>query len=249
MADVNRSSNTPPPQPLRGGATKASGFTLIEILVALAIFGSLLTFVFRLLDQVTHTQQLVDERQGQLAIANSILDRLSRELQLAQKNNNTPLMARPLSGVTAGGKTMFFIGQQNKLSNDLRGDTITFMVLEGGQALPGRPAPQGAVQITYRMAPDPDKDGEFILVREESPFVVNSGNPAIPAQGRTPAPIANKLLSFQASYLVGSTDTWTSEWGQRTSDPMPSMIAFIFTVAGNDGGKPKTFFSSVVINS
>ena len=147
------------------------GFTLIEILIALSIFAVLLTFLLQFITRTTTTQHLVTERQNQLIIGQSLLNRLHKELQLVDDNNSRSLMPIPLSGIQNKGRSVYFRGIATNLDNGKRGDTVSFLAVDAGQSFPGRRPSQSIVQITYRVAPDPEHINSFVLVRDETPFI------------------------------------------------------------------------------
>jgi len=221
-----------------------SGFTLIEILLALSIFAVLLTFLLQFITRTTTTQHLVTERQNQLLIGQSLLNRLHKELQLVDDNNSRSLMPIPLSGAQSKGRSIYFRGMAINLDNGKRGDTVSFLAVDAGQSLPGRRPSQGVMQITYRVAPDPDNINSFVLVRDETPFNADIDTAM---QDRITFPIAHNLLSFQMSYLHDDSNSWRQDWGSKVDERLPHVVSVVFTVAGADGGPAKTFFSTISI--
>jgi prepilin-type N-terminal cleavage/methylation domain-containing protein len=229
------------------------GFTLIEIVLALAILSLIVTVSYQLLSSVTEAKRILDQNRDAQFIGNSILARLTRELQLA--DNGKPLL--PQCGTTEDpnqppiGSQINMIGEQSSVGIGARGDTITFLAREGGQYVPDGGTHTGTVQITYRVAKDPEQSSmsgnqpTYLLIRDEMPYRRPQTRACTQA---IRFPVANNVLSFEMSYYDRRSDSWNDTWGRDRLVKLPQVIQFRLKLLGPDG-YPRVYTSAVAIRS
>jgi prepilin-type N-terminal cleavage/methylation domain-containing protein len=238
---------------MRSSPFRNSGFTLIEVVLALAILSLIVTVSYQLLSSVSEAKRLLDLNRDAQFIGNSILSRLTRELQLA--DNGKPLL--PPCGTSEDpnqqptGSQINLIGEPSSVGIGARGDTVTFLAREGGQYIPDGGTHTGTVQISYRVAKDPEQSslsGEqptFLLIRDEMPY----RRPQTRACSQAIRfPVANNVLSFEMSYYDRRTDTWSESWGRERLVKLPQLIQFRLKLLGPDG-YPRVYTSAVAIRS
>lgn len=68
----------------------SAGFTLIEIVIAVSILAAIVGVAYGSLTSIMRSKKLLDEERDLRAVANSVLTRMTRELQLAY--SGVPLM-------------------------------------------------------------------------------------------------------------------------------------------------------------
>lgn len=206
-------------------ALRNTGFTLLEVVFSIAILAIIASMTYGSLQQIMLSKKVLDDGRDARFIANSLLNRVTRELQLANDQNRL-LPDSAGSNLTAL-RPDRLIGRKVDLPNGRRGDQITFLALEAGQYLPDGGRHSGQVQISYRVEPDPDvKSGEparYMLIREETPHTT----PYDKALQRTVAfPITRDLVSFRLEYFSPRADQWLEEWDAQVPDRLPSLIRF-----------------------
>ena len=59
----------------------SSGFTLVELVIAISILSVILTVAYSSLSYIIRTKKLLDDRRDVSAVANAVLLRVSREIQ------------------------------------------------------------------------------------------------------------------------------------------------------------------------
>jgi len=65
-----------------GGLRDQKGFTLVEIVVAISILTIMLGIAFDALFQIGRTKRALDDERDAALVANAVLGRMTRELQL-----------------------------------------------------------------------------------------------------------------------------------------------------------------------
>lgn len=231
-------------------ATSASGFTLLEVALAIAVLAVMIVINYKTIKGLIEAKLLLDDKRDGMFIANSILTRIARELQLTVNTqdllNCSALGASPAAaasagmsgtgaaagsppGTPAGGGAPKFLADSSGGSTMGGGTTLTFIAKEAGQYLPDRGMHSGLVQITYRMAVDPDQRSQpqgqrsFVLVREELPYRLPA---ARACKGVLRFPITKNLLNLEFQFYDPSTKEWVTSWDGARSVRVPEIIQF-----------------------
>ena len=211
---------------IRGRAFRSSGFTLIEVLLSLVILVGITTITWRSLSGIMRTRQLLDDQRLMDATANSLILRLTRELQLADDSRTLVKSAAENDPALAGKK---LYGTRREMHRGRPADGIVFMARNGAQYVAGSEVSAGIVQISYRVAEDPEQpdslESTYYLIRDETPDV----RPVEKALQRTITfPITNRLLSLSFRYHEAEEDQWLESWDAEGLTSLPSMIEFTF---------------------
>lgn len=250
----------PGPHRRRPRPDQQHGFTLVEVILAIAILAVMMTLNYRILKGITQAKRLIDDRREGMFIANSVLTRMSKELQLAVKrpllpppgtspgvgsSSSTP--PPPPSGsddpnVPAPGRQPYLSGK-----NDIEGTSIVFMAKDAAQFIPGGGTSAGVVQITYRTAKDPENNDRdtLSLVREEIPNV----KPV--AKGYKNAlrfPITNNLVSLSFRFYDNQDKQWIPSWDSSHATRLPEIIEYTITLKSALGAM-QTYTSAVKVGA
>ena len=211
-------------------STRQRGFTLVELVIAVSILTIVLSVAYSTLSYVIRTKKLIDDRQEIAAIANAVLLRMSREIQLATEIDLLP----PPGGHPPGKTVPSLRGTKNNLAAN-RGDTLEFMAEEGGQYIPEGLANTGTVMIRYRVEKDPDSPkgapSSYLLIRDEVPDI---RPPSKAWEKLMTFPIAKNVVRLQFSYYNGVDRKWVEEWDPPTKD-LPSLIRMVLTIRSPAG--------------
>ncbi|MEZ4754742.1 MAG: prepilin-type N-terminal cleavage/methylation domain-containing protein [Bdellovibrionota bacterium] len=226
---------------------KSRGFTLTEIMISLGIMSVVMITAYGALRQITQSKTILDESRASQKMANAVLSRITREMQLAF--DGVPIMPPKNDPTKKFPSTTNLIGETKKIGDQERGDSIRFIALEGGQYLPDGGTHSGLVQIQYRVEPDPD-DKEihgqklFYLVREETPYI----RPFEEAYKNFTMtfPITKQLAYFTLSYYDSETEKWYDVWGTQKQNELPALIFFSLGIV-TPSGKVESFTSLVPI--
>ncbi len=198
----------------------AAGFTLIEIVIALGISVLIFSVMYGSLRQMMRTKALLDDERDLGAVANAVIDRLTRELQLTTYQQKLMPQRGDLQHKYADDVHM--IGKHETLSNGESGDSLVFMANEGGQYVHNGVTHSGLVQIGYRAAPDPESpdDEGYYLVRDETPF---SPNYDTAYEKLMTFPVTRSLAGLEFAYYDGKS--WHNEWSEE-QHKLPRLVKF-----------------------
>ena len=218
---------------------RQNGFTLIELVVAISILAIMMGMAYTALSNLTKAKIALDDTRETRIAAGAILERITRELQLAfNQVSILPPRDRPNEVVP---QKVSLTGQSESLDGGGTADTITFVALEGGQYVPDGSSHVGLVQITYRLASDPEapmnqgpsQERQYLLIREETPIL----RPAEKAYEKIMVfPIANNVTELKFRYYNSKEDAWVDSWGKEGApDGLPKMVKFGLSVRSPNG--------------
>jgi type II secretion system protein J len=220
----------------RVGSQRARGFTLVEVVISVAILVVLATIGYGAMRQILITKNLLDDERDVALIQNAVLNRLTRELQLAVALESSPLLPDRDQLSKKNPARLAMKSTSDQLSNGNAGDSLTFLALEGGQYLPDGGGHTGLVQITYRVAEDPDNpnpsEGPYLLIREETPYL----RPAERAYKKSMIfPVCKNLQALRLRFFDADEDAWTSTWGSESRQGLPALIKFSLQFSSPSG--------------
>jgi len=204
-----------------------AGFTLIEVIMAIAILAIILSITYSGLNQILRSKSLLDDRRENAAMAHAVLDRMTREFQLAYSGQGL-LPRKDDENQQRMPSDFNMIGEQKGLSNGKRGDTIVFMALEAGQYLPDGGTHSGLVQLIYRVEENPEiadtaPTKTYLLIREETPVIT----PLEKAFSKSMIfPVTENLVSLEYRYFDTEEDKFIDSWNPEQNRKLPSQLEF-----------------------
>ncbi len=194
------------------------GFTLLEVVVAIAIMGLIGMLTFETIASALDTRDMLEEEDRSNQSARVALDRLRRDLRVAYLTTNT-------SAVNTY-RTQFI----GKNSNP---DQLWFTTLSHHRLYrESRECDQ--TEVTYWTEDDPTMDGAKVLLRREAPRIDQE-----PEKGGLIAPLAYNLKDISFRYINPKTNEWLEEWDSTGVDqanelPRAVQIAMVFLVGDPD---------------
>lgn len=207
------------------------GFTLIEIILAIAILSVIVVVNYNMITNMVETKSEIDDQRQMVFVANSVLGRLTRELQLAGKDHRLP---PPCDNPTAQRQNAVLIGQNGGQGSE--GPSITFSAKDAGQYVHNGNSHSGAVQIKYSVAPDPDKKGDkdagLLLVREEIP---NRPPFDVACKDAIRFPITTSLTNLEFKFFDKRSGDWSSDWTGQKSANLPDILQFTVWLKSSKG--------------
>ncbi len=216
-----------------------SGFTLIEILLAVGILGFIMSISYGAIGSIVRTKRILEDEQEIERIDHVLVRRLTQEFQLSYPGIPRLPPRDNLDERFHSNDNM--LGEEDSLSNGRPGDSITFVALSAGQYfMEGKNANAGLVQISYRVLEDPEREKEedypvYSLVREEVPYT----RPFDTVYDQAVRfPLVEIVESFQLEYFDIKSETWTRTWGDGDRTGLPAMIRFTIEVRSPEG-KPR----------
>ena len=134
--------------------TKSAGFTMIELMLAMAIFAFITTIMWGSFSQTASTKKTIQSEQDRAHTVRVALTRMARELEMAylSDNENTAITNR---------RTFFVASARADV------DEVTFASF-AHQRLRAGAAEGDSALISYYGAPDPDNRRVLNLMRRET---------------------------------------------------------------------------------
>jgi hypothetical protein len=209
--------------------------------MALGILSVMVLLNYGIIKSLVESKVEIDDRRQAIFVANSVLNRLTRELQLAGKD---PKLPPPCDGSSTARSNAVLIGEGGSASGG-KGASLTFSAKEAGQFMINGGTHSGAVQLTYRVAPDTDENnqstGGVVLLREEIP---NRQPFQLACKDIIRFPITNKLVNIQFMYYDKKAQSWESSWTEQRSSTLPDAIQVSVTLK-SDRGNVQTYTTAV----
>ena len=207
--------------------SRAAGFTLLEILVAVFIMAMVLTFAFEAYRGIERAYSRVGSSPSRDRAARIVLDRLERELVgsvLIQREEGADPLLHPY----------FFFGETKPYA-DSEGDTIRFVTRTPLRA-PGAP-PVGLEVVTYGAVPAKSGPG-LSLIRQAEPLPSQLEKEVTWAK---PDIVADNVALFLARYHSDddqASEAWDSTGAERL-DQLPKEIVVTVSLWETDAnGQP-----------
>ena len=215
-------------------AVKAAGFTMIEVLMALAILSFVTTILWGTFTQTATIKKRTEAAQDRSHSARVALMRMSREIEMAfLSDSENPAIAEK--------RTMF----TSTPSRDV--DELVFSWM-GRQRLRGD-VPEGDTSVVmYYVEPDPDDRSVLNLLRRETRRLDAVDPKTLPGESYVLCPgVARLKFSFYDFQKRAWREDWTT-MGANAFDYLPSHVRITLVLYDdNDSGKTSTYSSSARI--
>lgn len=224
------------------------GFTLVELLLAIALLVVVLSVTYSSLHSIITTKIILEDQRESRQIANATLLRLTRELQLASEGIARLPSKNNLKKPNHSSDNL--LGEQESIGGKTF-SKITFVAHSGGQYIPDGGTHVGIVQITYvvrenleNQNPDPEKR-TYTLVREEVPYI----RPFEKAYEKQMIfPLTNRLIGLDFRYYDSVQAEWHESWGGETTNKLPSMVEFTLRLR-SERGKIDSYTTTVALRT
>jgi general secretion pathway protein J len=191
-------------------SSPAKGFTLVEILIAVAITSFLLMAVYGIFTSVSHAKRRLDTDGQGYHQARVLFDRLGRELRGTYVNRKTI--------------GTLFRGGTNERGNLFLDLTTTAHTPQGGTGA-------GIVVVRYELLDDRENEvSHKILIRRESPLFHDAENQA---EG---SPLATGIEEMTLGFFDGQS--WLSEWDDRNGSALPQRVSIFLKIAMGERSVP-----------
>jgi general secretion pathway protein J len=190
------------------------GFSLLEVVVALAIMGLIGMLTFETIASALDTRDILEEEDRANQSARVALDRLRRDLRVAYLTSNTSAVNTYRTQFIGPDQLWFTTLSHHRLFHESRECDQT--------------------EVTYWTEDDPTMSGAKVLLRREAPRIDQE-----PEKSGLIAPLAYNLKEVEFRYINPKTNEWVEEWdstGVDTANKLPRavQVALVFLVADPD---------------
>lgn len=208
----------PPLSSRRAIARPSAGFTLLEVMIAVAILGLIMVMLAGSFHAIAGGRVQAQNRLAAMEEGRTIMTDLCHELRGTVQ---TPLIP----------SRVLMMGQAN-MTNNTPLDSITISTLDPShrRALEGFGAED---TVTYTESPNPDHAGWFLLLRSQASSLLGIGTGGDAA---VPVVLANNLISLHFRYFDGNS--WGEEWNSQSLPPgrqLPIAVSIDLVLAGPNG--------------
>jgi general secretion pathway protein J len=202
------------------GRARASGFTLIEVLLAMAILTFITTIMWGSFSQTATNKRALEATQDRLHTVRVALMRMAREIEMAYIANESSALTYTRTFLTS--------------SSQASVDELSFSAF-AHQRLRGGLAEGDTSVITYYGARDPDDARVTNLMRRETRRLQADDPKTLAGESYILCP---DVVSVKFSFYDYRRKEWEKEWNTHTvgADFVPSHVRITLTVY-DEGGK------------
>jgi prepilin-type N-terminal cleavage/methylation domain-containing protein len=205
-----------------------SGFTLIEVMLALALMALVTSILWGTIAQTAKVKKRIEAAEDRTHTVRVALMRMSREIEMAYQSNFESLG-------TQERRTMF----SGVSHNDF--DELTFSWF-GHQRLRADAAEGDTALVRYFSQPDPDDYSQTNLMRRETRRLEAKDPELIPGETYLLCPAVVRL---KFAYYDYQQKDWRDEWDTTKADGLqylPTQVRILLTVL-DERGQAVTFIS------
>ena len=203
------------------------GFTLLELIVSIAIFAIISSFVYGAYTGIDFTTSKVQKKIEFYQKARLILDRISNELEQAA----TP----PTSDATVN----YFIGTSDMTPDGKNADTLEFISRVNTSYVKESNKPS-LTRIYYSLevvSDSEEKEDYFSLVRKEDPFFYRQDE--MPEYGSELKGVEFLAHCEGINFEYYSGDAWLEDWDDQETPPQmgktPKAVRITLTLKDDEG--------------
>ena len=215
------------------------GFTLLEALIALVIFGIIMFAISNMLSTTLYAQTSVQRQQEESGAVRAVFSSLQRDLSAAYasgNNTNTVFIAGGGQSSSSGGGsrsasssliTLTTLAHRIQI-DDLTGDSSGSSSNRGASAASGIPQSDTAL-VRYDLDPQTNR-----LTRHS--ISVPSLSALIQAQPGIQDVLADNVRSLTLRFWDSTQNTWRTDWDYETQAPTPSATGAAANSGSGTGG-------------
>lgn len=193
------------------------GFTLIELMVALAVLAMISVFTWQTLSGALNARDILAFEDEFDRTARATMGRIRREVSLA-------FLTQHIQAINS--YRTVFVGR-----DDGETDQIWFATRSHRRTLAGSHE-SDQTEITLWCEPDPENSGRYMLLHREAPRIDH-----LPDKDGAIMPLARNVSRFDLRYLDPTNGEWQDEWdtqGAETPNRLPRAVQVVLTLLAED---------------
>ena len=188
----------------------SSGFTMIELMLALALFTFITTIMWGSFSQTANSKRAVQSEQERTHSVRVALMRMAREIEMAYMSDN--------ENTAIANRRTLFVGSARVDVDELMFSTFAHQRLRGGAA-------EGDTSlITYFGARDPDDRRILNLMRRETRRLQAEDPATLPGEAYILCPDVSKV---KFAYFDHKKKEWATDWSTLDASGMPYLPTHI----------------------
>ncbi len=206
-----------------------TGFTLLEILVSLAILAVLFTLVYGSFDATYRVSEQLEDQADSYRLARLGFYHLAKDLSMIYQTKPAPVTGQPPPSATAVTKAFFFSGEDRTRmidGTDYPDDSIRFSSVSHGRTLRDAPESDWAM-ISYGLE-------EGLLIHEA----------ALANERVIRNEIGEEVLGINFRYLNRTDKNWVDRWDSEMNKELPLAVEIELILRGN-GAAGRRFKTTV----
>ena len=209
------------------------GFTLIEILVAMAIFAFIALGTAGAVSRSLKVKKITEEQWDRIHAVRTALSIMTRDLYLAFHRQRPERMF----GSRVSDRERWF-----KSYFKAKEDHIFFTSLSHRKLYENRHESELS-EISYTLTPDPDRPDRKNITRRSSPYIDDN-----PEEGGKSQIILSNVKTAAFRFYSKKNDRWTTDWDTEHrdfGDQFPDAVEIKFTLLTKD--REKTYTTKVIL--
>jgi len=191
----------------------SKGFTLIEVLLAVAILAVLITVVYGSFSTASRNIQQAEERRDDTDLARALLSRMSDDI--ANAYVNTAMNSPTLLTIFFGKKEEVEGGEEK-----IRHDSINLTTLTNWRRPNTKETELWEVGYYFKENPESPEGQRYSLYRREK-RLLSRDSPAL--EGGDEYELSDRIESLQIRYYNGMSKQWVDEWDTRKIPVFPAV--------------------------
>ena len=199
----------------------SSGFTMIELMLALAIFGFITTIMWGSFSQTVNSKRVIQSEQERAHAVRVALMRMAREIEMTYVSDN--------ENTAIANRRTLFVGSPHADVDQLMFSTFAHQRLRAGAA-------EGDTSlITYYGARDPDDKRILNLMRRETRRLQAEDPNTLPGEGYILCP---DVARVKFAYYDHKKKEWATDWSTLDASGMqylPTHVRISLTIIDERG--------------
>ncbi len=188
----------------------SKGFTLLEVLIAVAIMAGIVTVIYTTFFTASNNVQQAEEIRDATDLVRTLMSTISNDIENAFVKTEMNYPNGLLQTIFYGKKVEPSTGTQKSRYDELYLTTLTNPVTG--------PKQTDLWEVGYYFKEKADGTG-YIMMRRVKPML-SKDSPALELQNSDEYPMTDRVKSLQLRYKGASTSkTWSDEWSSRTVLP------------------------------
>lgn len=193
--------------------SKDNGFSLLQVLISIAILASMSVMMWAALQQTSNAKRKGEASMDLYQSGRNATERLSKDISMAY------LSSHQFPQDNQNPRT-FFEGQSRGGA-----DSLAFSYF-GHRRLYEEAAESDTAVVFYQLQPDPNRANTFLLVRKETKRIQSIQPDALSTLPGSTEIVCDRVVRFELLYFDANAikSSWVSSWSTTKADGFPNRL-------------------------